>query len=67
MPRYRVRFDEGPSETFDAIDDAAAREEVRAIISDSLEEDAEGSLYRLDGGRGEEEYIGEVSLDDDDE
>lgn len=66
MPLYLARFDSGPSERFDAIDDAAAREEVRSIISDSMEDDATAALYRVDeGGRGDEEYLGEVTLDDD--
>lgn len=66
MPLYLARFDYGPAERFDAADDTAAREEVRGIISDSMEDDVTAALYRVDdGGRGDEEYLGEVTLDDD--
>jgi hypothetical protein len=62
--RYLVRFDAGPDEQFDAADDAAAAGYVRELLSDRLADDDDtGSLYRLDeGGRGEEEYLCEVSL-----
>jgi hypothetical protein len=64
MTRYLVRFDSGPDETFDAVSDAAAADYVRELLSDGLADDDDtGSLYRVDeGGRGDEEYVCEVSL-----
>lgn len=67
MPNYLIRFDRGPSERFDAVSDAAARGYCRELLSDGLcDGDDSVSLYRVDdGGRGDEEFIGEVSLGDD--
>lgn len=64
MPNYLARFDRGPSERFDAVSDAAARDYCVEILSDGwCDEDESVSLYRVDdGGRGDEEYLGEVSL-----
>ena len=69
MPNYLVRFDRGPSERFDAVSDAAARDYVRELLHDEGAEDGDGgSLYRTDeGGRGDEEYLGDVRLGDEDE
>jgi hypothetical protein len=68
MSQYLIRFDRGgPDERFDAVTDAAARDYARDLLLDlGAEEGDGGSLYRLDdGGRGDEEYIGEVHLGDD--
>ena len=57
----------GPDYRFDAVSDAAARDYARDLLHDDGAEDGDGgSLYRLDeGGRGDEEYVGEVHLGDD--
>lgn len=67
MPNYMIRFDRGPAERFDAVTDAAARDYCRELLADGLCDDGESvSLYRVDdGGRGDEEFLGEVSLGDD--
>ena len=64
MPNYLARFDRGHSERFDAVSDAAARDYCVELLSDGLCDDDESvSLYRIDeGGRGDEEFLGEVSL-----
>lgn len=69
MPNYLIRFDRGPAERFDAVSDAAARDYAIELLSDGLCDDDESvSLYRVDdGGRGDEEYLGEVRLGGDDE
>lgn len=69
MPNYLIRFDRGPAERFGAVTDAAARDYCRELLSDGLSDDDESvALYRVDdGGRGDEEYLGEVRLGDDDE
>ena len=66
MPNYMIRFDRGPSERFDAASDSAARDYCREFLSDGWCEDDESvSLYRVDdAGRGDEEFLGEVSLGD---
>lgn len=69
MPNYRFRADRGPElphDRFDAVDDAAAIEATREMLIDEGAEDGEGgSLYRLDdGGRGDEEFVADVCLDD---
>ena len=67
MPQYLVRFDRGPSERFDAVNDDAARGYVREVLFDEGAEDGDGGgLYRVDdGARGDEEYLGDVRLGDD--
>lgn len=67
MPNYLFRPDRGPVERFDAVSDAAAREYVRDLLLDEGAEDGDGGgLYRIDeGGRGDEEYLGEARLGDD--
>lgn len=69
MTQYLMRFDRGPSERFDAVTDAAARDYVIERLYDEGAEDGDGgSLYRLDdGGRGEEEFVAEVRLGDDED
>lgn len=68
MPQYLVRFDRGDDERFDAVTDAAARDYCRELLADEGADEGDGgSLYRLDdGGRGDEEFLGEVRLGDDD-
>lgn len=69
MPSYLARFDRGPSERFGAANDAAARDYVRELLADEgADEGYAASLYVVDaGGRGEEEFIGEVVAGDDDQ
>lgn len=69
MPNYMIRFDRGPVERFDAVTDAAARDYVRELLYDEGAEEGDGgSLYRVDaGGRGEEEFVAEVRLGDDED
>jgi len=69
MPQYLIRFDRGQSERFGAVTDDAARDYVRELLLDEGAEDGDGGcLYRCDeGGRGEEEFVAEVRLGDDDE
>ena len=64
MPRYIIRFDRGPSEQFDATDAAAARDYVMSILFDEGAEEGDGGgLYAFnEGGRDDEEYLGEVRL-----
>jgi hypothetical protein len=64
MTNYLIRFDNGPCERFQAIGDRAAREYVREILFDEGAEEGDGgALYRTDeGGRGDEDYIGDVRL-----
>jgi hypothetical protein len=67
MPQYLIRFDRGPSERFDAASDDAARDYVREVLIDEGAEDGDGGgLYRVDdGSRGDEEYLGDIRLGDD--
>lgn len=67
MPNYLFRPDRGPAERFDAVSDAAARDYCRELLHDEGAEEGDGGgLYRTDeGGRGDEEYLGEVRLGDD--
>ena len=72
MHNYLFRCDRGGVEDrFDAVSDAAARDYVRDLLYDLGADEGEGdggSIYRLDeGGRGEEEYVGEVHLGDEDD
>ncbi|NBU41968.1 MAG: hypothetical protein EBS51_14450 [Planctomycetia bacterium] len=68
MPNYLVRFDRGHDERFEAVTDDAARDYVRELLHDEGAEEGDGgSLYLVDeGGRGEEEHLGEVRLGDED-
>lgn len=68
MPSYIARFDRGPSERFEAVNDAAARDYVRELLYDEGAEEGDGAYVYLvnEGERGEEEYIGEVAIGDDD-
>ena len=67
MANYLIRFDRGGDERFDAVTDAAAAEHTRELLLDEGAEGGDGgSLYRVDdGGRGEEEFVTEVRLGDD--
>lgn len=67
MPNYLFRFDRGPSERFVAFSDSAAAEYAREVLyGEGAEEGDGGSLYRCDeGGRGDEEFVREVRLGDD--
>lgn len=68
MPNYLFRCDRGgPDDRFDAVSDAAACDYVRELLYDEGAEEGDGgSVYRVgDGGRGDEEYIGDVHLGDD--
>jgi hypothetical protein len=69
MPNYMIRFDRGGDERFDAASDAAARDYVRELLIDEGAEDGDGgSLYLFgEGGRGDEEFVAEVRLGDDDD
>ena len=70
MPNYLIRFDRGGDELFDAVNDTAATEYIRELLLDEGAEEGDGgSLYLVDeGGRGDEEFITEVRLwDDEDE
>ena len=70
MPNYLFRCDRGgQDDRFEAVSDAAARDYVRELLYDEGADDGDGgSIYRLDdGGRDEEEYVGEVHLGDEDE
>lgn len=66
MPNYTFRPDRGNVEKFDAVHDDAARDYVRDLLFDEGAEDGDGgSLYRVDdGGRGDEEFLGEVRVGD---
>lgn len=66
MHKFRVRFDRGPDEVFDAVSREAAAEYVREILMDEGAEDGDGgALYLVDeGGRGDEEYLCDVRLGD---
>lgn len=65
MPSYLIRFDRGQTEIFDACNDAAARDYTRELLMDEGAEEGDGgNLYR-DDENGDEEFIGEVRLDDD--
>ncbi|NCA12470.1 hypothetical protein EBR56_11860, partial [bacterium] len=67
MTQFLVRFDRGPSERFAAVNAEAAADYVRELLLDEGAEEGDGgSLYLVDeGGRGEEEHLGEVRLGDD--
>jgi hypothetical protein len=67
MPNYIVRFDRGPSERFDAVNNAAACDYVREMLHDEGAEDGDGgSLYIVDeGGRGDEDFVADIRLGDD--
>lgn len=68
MHNYLFRCDRGgPDDRFDAVSDAAALAYVRELLADEGADEGDGgSLYRLDeGGRGEEEYVGDAHLGDD--
>ena len=69
MPNYLARFDRGPVERFECVNDAAARDYVKELLYDEGAEEGDGgAVYRVDeGGRVDEEYIGEVRLGDDDD
>lgn len=69
MPQYLIRFDRGGDERFDAVTDAAARDYARELLADEGADEGDGgALYLVDaGGRGDEEYLGEVRLGDDDD
>jgi len=69
MPQYLIRFDRGPSERFEAVSLDAARDYVRDILHDEGAEEGDGGcLYLVDeGGRGDEEFVAEVRLGDDEE
>ena len=69
MTNYLIRFDRGGDERFDAVSDAAARDYVRELLIDEGAEDGDGgSLYLVgDGGRGDEEFVAEVRVGDDDD
>jgi len=62
IPNYLVRFDDGRTERFVANNNAVAVEYVREILADDGCNDGEAaSVYLVDeGGRGDEEFIGEV-------
>ena len=64
MPNYLFRPDRGPVERFDAVSDAAARDYVKELLLDEGADEGDGGgLYRTDdGGRGDEEYLGEARL-----
>ena len=66
MPNYLARFDRGPVERFEAVSDSAARDYVKELLYDEGAEEGDGgAVYRVgEGGRGDEEYIGEVRLGD---
>jgi hypothetical protein len=69
MPDYLARFDRGPSTRFDAVTDSAAIDYARELLADEGADDGDAvSVYRTDdGGRGDEEFIGEVVAGDDDQ
>jgi hypothetical protein len=62
IPTYLARFDDGRVETFVANNDEAAIEYVREILVDDGSDDGEtASVYIVDdGGRGDEEFIGDA-------
>ena len=62
IPNYLVRFDDGRTQRFVANSNAVAVEYVREILADDGFNDGEAaSVYLVDeGGRGDEEFIGEV-------
>jgi hypothetical protein len=62
IPTYLARFDDGRTERFVANSDAVAMEYVREILADDGCDDGEAaSVYLVnEGGRGDEEFIGEV-------
>ncbi len=68
MRHYLIRFDRsGGDERFDAVTDKAAAEYVRELLLDEGAEEGDGGCLYLvdDGGRGEEEFVAEVRLGDD--
>jgi hypothetical protein len=69
MKTYTMRFDRGPSETFQAMSDKSARDYVIGMLHDEGAEEGDGGgLYRVnEGGRQDEEYLGEVRLGEDEE
>lgn len=62
IPTYIARFDNGREERFVANSDAVAIEYVGEILADDGAEDGEAaSVYVVnEGGRDDEEFIGEV-------
>lgn len=70
MPQYLIRFDRGGhDERFEVVSNEAATDYVRELLYDEGAEEGEGGcLYLIDeGGRGDEEFVTEVRLGDDDE
>ena len=69
MPSYIARFDRGPSERFEAANDAAALEYVRELMHDEGAEDGDSAYVFLanEGGRDDEEHIGDVTLGETDD
>lgn len=69
MPNYLFRCDRGPDEQFDAVNDAAARDYcLERLHDEGADEGDGGSLYRTDeGGRGDEDFVAEVRVGDEDE
>jgi hypothetical protein len=67
MPQYLIRFDRGPSERFEAVNLQTAQDYVRETLHDEGAEEGDGGcLYLVDeGGRGDEEFVAEVRLGDD--
>lgn len=62
IPTYIARFDNGRDERFVANSDAVAMEYAMEILLDDGADEGEAvSVYFVnDGGRGDEEFIGEV-------
>jgi len=62
FPTYFVRFDNGRDTRFVANSDSVALEYAEELMLDDGCEDGEAaSVYRFDdGGRGDEEFIGEI-------
>ena len=70
MPQYLIRFDRGGhDERFEAVSNEAATDYVRTILYDEGAEEGDGGcLYLVDeGGRGDEEFVTEVRLGDDED
>jgi hypothetical protein len=69
MAQYLIRFDRGGDERFEAVSNEAARDYVRELLYDEGAEEGDGGcLYLVDeGGRGDEEFVAEVRLGDDDD
>ena len=67
MPNYMIRFDRGRDERFEAVTNAAALAYAREVLLDEgADEGDEAAVYLVDaGGRGDEEHIGTVTIDDD--